>query len=291
MIKKKLIIPCLFGVVAAGIGVIQTTHAVTYYPYTSNSYNGYHNPMDLNTHQAQVPTTTGWEPTPQYDRYYNKDIGGAGTVNGKYVDNTTATVNVDKAQSTYYHTTKQQEQPKTYNTVNGQQNYLNNDQISSGWDSDNGGMFFRDANSKRLTDWKNVDGNWYYFSSDGYVRKGWQKVGSSWYNLGTDGKMKTGWVKAGSSWYYLQSNGAMKTGWAQLNGKWYLLASNGAMKTGWTKDNGKWYYLQSDGSMKTGWLKDGSSWYFLNSNGSMQTSSFKLGGVTYKVNSSGVCTW
>ena len=288
---KKLMLLGLCGLAIVGTTVMAKTSAVTYYPYTSNSYSGYHNPMDQNSHQAQVPVTTGWEPTPQYDHYYNKDIGGQGTVNGRANDDVTATTDVNKAQSTNYYTTQKGNEQTGYNTVNGYQDHLANDKLSSGWSSDSGGKFFRDSDNSRLTGWKNVDGSWYYFCTDGYMRTGWQKVGNNWFTLGSDGKMITGWKSINSKWYYFSSNGAMKTGWAFIGGKWYYLNSDGTMGTGWASIDGKWYFLENSGAMKTGWFQQGSNWYFLNGSGNMRTSDFKLNGTIYRVNSSGICKW
>lgn len=247
MLKKN--VKCFLAIGAIGVGIagaVSVTHAGVFYPYGSNSYENYHNPCTNNSSHAQIPLTNGKEPTPPYERY-QQEVEGSST---NTVQGTGTTINVDRTQNTYYKNNKKEENTG-YNTVNGYQDYLANDKLSSGWSSDNHGKFIRGTDNKRLTGWQRVSGYWYYFSTDGYMRTGWQKV----------------------------------------NGKWYFLASNGTMKTGWVKVGGKWYFLANDGSMKTGWLKQGNKWYFLKSDGSMMTQNFRLGTTVYHVSGSGECTW
>ena len=287
MLKKNGKCLLAIGVIGVGItGAVSVTHAGVFFPYGSNSYENYHNPCTNNSSHAHIPLTNGREPTPPYDRY-QQAVEGSST---NTVQGTGTTINVDKTQNTYHKNNKKEENTG-YDTVNGYQDYLANDKLSSGWSSDRHGKFIRGTDNKRLTGWQRVSGYWYYFSTDGYMRTGWVKVGGKWYFLDSEGKMQTGWKQIGNAWYLLGKNGDMKTGWQKVNGKWYFLASNGTMKTGWVKVGGKWYFLANDGSMKTGWLKQGNKWYFLKSDGSMITQNFRLGTTVYHVSGSGECTW
>lgn len=284
MLKKKMKLLLAIGVVV--IGTVSVTNAGVFYPYGSNSYAGYQNPCTNNSSHAQIPLTYGKEPTPPYERHQQKvECNSTNTVEGAGT-----TINVGNTQKVYYKTNNTEER-NGYDTVNGHQDYLANDRLSSGWGSDGHGKFIRGTDNRRLTGWQRVNGYWYYFSTDGYMRTGWQKVNGKWYLLDNEGKMQTGWKQLNGSWYLLGKDGDMKTGWQKANGKWYFLSSNGTMRTGWIKVGGKWYFLANNGEMKTGWLKQGNKWYFLKSDGSMMTQNFKLGTTVYHVSSSGECTW
>lgn len=283
MNKKRIVLSLLLS-----LGIVGTiaTSATTFYPYVSNSYQYYQNPATNNSNQSQAPMTTGWEPTPVYDKYHT--VVSSTTTNSA---NPGTTTNVQRDQSQYYSPNVTKQSDPNYETVNGAQSTNINGNLTSGWGKDNGGKFYRSSDNTKLTGWKELTGKWYFFESSGYMKTGWSKIGSSWYLLDDAGQMVTGWKQVGQTYYYLNSDGSMATGWKQLNGKWYFLASNGAMKTGWFKVGSKWYYANDTGAMQTGWMKKGGKWYYLNKDGGMLTGKFKIGTTLYTADSTGACTW
>ncbi len=101
--------------------------------------------------------------------------------------------------------------------------------VDTGWQHNENGWWYNDANGNYVTGWQVINGYWYYFASNGYMQTGWQQINGYW--------------------YYFASGGDMQTGWQQINGYWYYFASGGDMQTGWQWIDGKCYYFYPDGWM------------------------------------------
>ena len=121
--------------------------------------------------------------------------------------------------------------------------------LEQGWNSDEAGFYYVNADGSRATGWLQDDGSWYLLDEEGYRLSGWQQVAGTWYYLAEDGVMLTGWQYVDDAWYYLGSSGHMHTGWIVYNGYWYYLNASGRMAQGWIKDAGSWYYLDESGYM------------------------------------------
>ena len=107
---------------------------------------------------------------------------------------------------------------------------------SSGWQQDNVGWWYRNADGSYPSNtWLFVDNNWFHFDNSGY--------------------MQTGWITDGGRLYYLNpisdgTKGKMVTGWQYINGKYYYFntvsdGTRGALITNTVVDR---YYVDSDGA-------------------------------------------
>lgn len=107
--------------------------------------------------------------------------------------------------------------------------------VPTGWQSDDRGRYYLDADGERLTGWfTDPDGSIYLLGEDGYALTGWQEpdIGNVWFD----------------------ENGAMVTGLKEIDGKKYYFGYDGVSLTGWQDDGDDTYYFsEEDGTAVTGW--------------------------------------
>lgn len=169
-------------------------------------------------------------------------------------------------------------------------------QVRTGWQDIDGGRYYLNANSVRLTGWQFIDGAWYWLGGDGRMTTGWQLVNGTWYYMDGSGRMLTGWQYINGRWYYLTGSGAMAANqyingyWVDASGAWdnqppcvwhlnsigwWFGASGGWYAANqWEFLNGSWYYFDRNGYMVTGWRVVNGTWYYMNLSGAMLSSQY-----------------
>ena len=81
------------------------------------------------------------------------------------------------------------------------------------------------------------------------LKTGWVSNNGTWHFVDNTGNVKTGWIKDNGKWYFLDNTGVMQTGVVKVNGKTYCLNKSGAMVTGKVIVNNKTYTSSTDGQV------------------------------------------
>lgn len=115
------------------------------------------------------------------------------------------------------------------------------------------GIYYVDANGKRVTGWKTISKKKYYFASDGKATKGWKTIsGKKYYFSSTTGVMFQSTLNTSTTSgaiRYFGSDGALAVNqWVTYNNKTYYMNSAGQAVKGFVKISGKTYYFVSGGS-------------------------------------------
>ena len=156
---------------------------------------------------------------------------------------------------------------------------------ASGWQKDEKGWQYKNADGSYAKGWKKIVEEWYYFDENGYaLHDCWKMIAGHWYYFKGGCQMAKGWRLIGQYWYYLNPvskaghpEGSMLDGWIYVGKNWYYLnrkeddGSHGAMAKGFRIIDGHTYYFEeksksgsSEGSMAVGWCKIGEDYYYFN---------------------------
>ena len=156
---------------------------------------------------------------------------------------------------------------------------------ASGWQKDDKGWQYKNADGSYAKGWKKIAEEWYYFDENGYaLHDCWKMIAGHWYYFKSGCQMAKGWRLIGEYWYYLNPvskaehpEGGMLDGWIYVGKNWYYLnrkeddGSHGAMAKGFRIINGHTYYFAEksksgspEGSMAVGWCKVGEDYYYFN---------------------------
>lgn len=160
--------------------------------------------------------------------------------------------------------------------------------IKTGWQRNEVGWWYNDANGNYVTGWQHIGSYWYHFAPDGYMQTGWQHIGSYWYYFTSDGNMVTGWQLIDGKHYFFYPDGNMAADtttpdgyrvnasgeweqpkWETVQKWWYRHADGTYSTNSFEQINGKWYYFDEDGYMVTGWKEVDGKWYYFDESGAM----------------------
>lgn len=161
---------------------------------------------------------------------------------------------------------------------------------AQGLQTEDGFLFYYDADGAQAAGWTTVDGHIYYFRPEededapaGSAVTGFCGIGKYTFYFDEKGVLATGWLKINSKLYYFSPEGDpgkigyMYTGLKSIDGKKYYFDSKGRRKTGWITYKEKTYFFSDSksssvrGTAVTGWQTiDGERYYF------------SSGGVLYK---------
>jgi glucan-binding YG repeat protein len=136
--------------------------------------------------------------------------------------------------------------------------------------------------------WHEINGSYYYYQDGSPLTSQFLKLSDGLYYLDANGKRVTGWQTIGNNRYCFATNGRAFTSWRTINGKRYFFnVLNGAMYRNmlyknsagtvvryfdedgvlavnkWVTYNSNTYYMDSDGVAVKGWYtKNGKRYYF-----------------------------
>ena len=150
--------------------------------------------------------------------------------------------------------------------------------MTAGFKTDSGGVYYLDTNGKRLYGWHKIDDAWYYFSRmpEAYMRVGETIIDGSKYTFASDGKLNgtltLGFNETEAGTYYLDSEGYKLRGWQEIDGSLYYFSTDmsGYMRTGKTVIDGEPYEFDADGKLtdtSIGFQTEGGDVYYLDTDG------------------------